>query len=186
VLDLFFGHATFTALLGAGLGIARQLPTRRQRLIAIGCGWLAAIAAHFAWDAWLTFFPLGTGAFTLVQIHLRVLAMSGPFTAVVVVLLVMGGRIEGRNIARQLALEAANGRGAILPEEAPILASPGRRLRARLEAGRGYFREGRLQRAQIALALERWHRERQEIDRPLAAEEELRESVLAIRGSMSR
>jgi protease PrsW len=151
-------------------------------VLAIACGWLAAIAAHFAWDAWLTFFPLGTGAFTLVQIHLRVLAMSGPFTAVVIVLLVMGGRIEGRNLSRQLALEAANGSGAILPEEAPILASPGRRLRARIEAGpSGYFRSGRLQRAQIALALERWHRERQEIDRPLAAEQELRDRVLAIR-----
>jgi len=107
--------------------------------------------------------------------------MSGPFTAVVVVLLVMGGRIEGRNLARQLALEAANGSGAIDPEEAPILASPGRRLRARLAAGRDYFKVGRLQRAQIALALERWHRERQELDRPLAAEQELRDHVLALR-----
>jgi protease PrsW len=182
VLDLFFGHATFTALLGAGIGIARQLPTRRKQVIAIACGWLAAIAAHFAWDAWLTFFPLGTGSFTLVQIHLRVLAMSGPFSAVVIVLLVIGSRIEGRNLARQLALEAANGSGAIEPEEAPLLASPGRRLRARLAAGpRGYFQVGRLQRAQIALALERWHRERRELDRPLAAEQELRDHVLSLR-----
>jgi RsiW-degrading membrane proteinase PrsW (M82 family) len=182
VLDLFFGHATFTALLGAGIGIARQLPNRRQRALAIACGWLGAIAAHFAWDAWLTFFPLGTGSFTLVQIHLRVLAMSGPFTAVVVVLLVMGGRIEGRSLSKQLILEAANGSGAIKPDEAAILASPARRLAARLAAGpRGYFKVGRLQRAQIALALERWHREQQGIGRPLAAEQELRDHVLVIR-----
>jgi protease PrsW len=182
VLDLFFGHATYTALVGAGIGIARQLPTRRQQLLAIASGWLAAVAAHFAWDAWLTFFPLGTGAVTLAQIHLRVLAMNGPFTAVVLVLLVLGRRIQGRSLERQLSLEAANGAGAVLPEEVPILVSPGRRFQARLAAGpRGYFEVGRLQRAQLALALERWHRERQEIDKPLTAEEELRDRVLAIR-----
>jgi RsiW-degrading membrane proteinase PrsW (M82 family) len=182
VLDLFFGHATYTALVGAGIGIARQLPQRRQQVLAIACGWLAAIAAHFAWDAWLTFFPLGTGAVTLVQIHLRVLAMNGPFTAVVLVLLFMGRRIEGRSLVRQLALEAETGSGAVLPEEVAILASPGRRLRARLAAGpRGYFRTARLQRAQIALALERWHRERREIDEPLDAEKQLRDQVLALR-----
>ena len=184
VLDLFFGHATYTALVGAGIGIARQLPERRQRVIAIACGWLGAIAAHFAWDAWLTFFPLGTGSGTLVQIHLRVLAMGGPFTAVVLVLLVMGRRIEGRNLRRQLALEAAGGEGAILPEEVAILASPGRRLQARLLAGPlGYLRLARIQRAQIALALERWHRDRKQIKQPLPAEQELREQVLALRVS---
>ena len=115
-------------------GIARQLPGRRQQVLAIACGWLGAIAAHFAWDAWLTFFPLGTGAITLIQVHLRVLAMNGPFTAVVLVLLLMGRRIEGRNLVRQLGLEAESGAGAIRPEEVSILASPGRRLGARLAA----------------------------------------------------
>ncbi|HVD01700.1 MAG TPA: PrsW family intramembrane metalloprotease [Candidatus Dormibacteraeota bacterium] len=184
VLDLFFGHASYTALVGAGIGIARQLPGRRRQVIAITSGFLAAIAAHFAWDAWLTFFPLGTGAFTLVQVHLRVLAMNGPFTAVVVVLLLMGRRIEGRSLERQLALEAASGSGAILAEEVAILCSPGRRLRARLAAGpRGYVRLARLQRAQVALALERWQRERRGIDEPLAAEHELRRRVLELRVS---
>jgi hypothetical protein len=115
-----------------------------------------------------------------------VLAMNGPFTAVVVVLLLMGRRIEGRSLERQLSLEAASGSGAVLPEEVAVLASPGRRLRARLAAGpRGYLRLARLQRAQIALALERWHRERREIDEPLAAEHELRRQVLALRPSVN-
>jgi RsiW-degrading membrane proteinase PrsW (M82 family) len=182
VLDLFFGHATYTALVGAGIGIARQLPSRRQQLLAIACGWLGAIAAHFAWDAWLTFFPLGTGAITLLQIHLRVVAMNGPFTAVLAVLLVMGRRIEGRNLRRQLGLEAASGSGAVQPQEVAVLASPGRRFQARIAAGPGgYLRLARLQRAQIALALERWHRERSEIDEPLAAERALRAQVMALR-----
>jgi len=184
VLDLFFGHATYTALVGAGIGIARQLPGRRQQVLAIACGWLGAIAAHFAWDAWLTFFPLGTGAITLIQVHLRVLAMNGPFTAVVLVLLLMGRRIEGRNLVRQLGLEAESGAGAIRPEEVSILASPGRRLGARLAAGpRGYFRLGRLQRAQIALALGRWHRERGEQDGPQDAEQDLRGRILQLRSA---
>ena len=185
VLDLFFGHATYTALVGAGIGIARQLASRRQQVVAIACGWLAAIAAHFAWDAWLTFFPLGTGAVTLLQVHLRVLAMNGPFTAVVLVLLVLGRRIEGRNLERQLALEAATDRGAVEPGEVTVLARPERRLRARLVAGpRGYLSVGRLQRAQVALALERWHRERSGLDEPLAAEQELREQIRALRLSV--
>ena len=182
VLDLFFGHATYTALVGAGIGIARGLPLRRQRVAAIACGWLAAIAAHFAWDAWLTFFPLGTGALTLLQVHLRVLAMNGPFTAVVVVLLVLGRRIEGRSFQRQLELEAAGGAGAVLPDEVAVLASPGRRFAARLAAGpSGYRRVARLQRAQIALALER---SRLELDPGAAGgggEEELRARVRALR-----
>ena len=182
VLDLFFGHATYTALVGAGIGIARQLRTRRAKVLAIACGWLGAIAAHFAWDAWLTFFPLGTGTQTLVQIHLRVLAMGGPFTAVVMILLVMGGRIEGRNLERHLMLEAKTGAGAILAEEVPILSRPARRLQARLASGpRGYFAVGRLQRAQIELGLERWHRERGELDHSAATEEQLRERVLGLR-----
>ena len=182
VLDLFFGHATYTAIVGAGLGIARQLPARRQQLIAIAAGFAGAIAAHFAWDAWLTFFPLGTGAVTLLQVHLRVLAMNGPFTAVVIVLLVLGRRIEGHSLERQLALEAASGAGAIREEEVPILASPGRRFRARLAAGPlGYRKVGRLQRAQVALALERWHRERGEADLPPSAEQDLRREIAALR-----
>lgn len=182
VLGLFFGHATYTALIGAGIGIARQLPGRRQQVIAIACGWLGAIAAHFAWDAWLTFFPVGTGWVTLVQIHLRVLAMNGPFTAVVVILLLMGRRIEGRNLLRQLQLEAATGFGAVSAAEVALLSDPGRRFRARLAAGpRRYFRAGRLQQAQIELALERWHRERQEIDQPLAAEQALRDQITSLR-----
>jgi hypothetical protein len=39
----------------------------------------------------------------------------------------------------------------------------------------------RLQTAQLDLAMERWHRERQEIDTPLEAEYELRRRVLELR-----
>ena len=64
--------------------------------------------------------------------------------------------------------------------------SPWQRFQQRMRAlGRGglraYFRLARLQTAQIDLAMERWHRERQEVDTPLEAEEQLRRQVLALR-----
>ena len=186
VLGLFMGHATYTALIGAGIGIARQLPSRRQKVIAILSGFLVAIAAHFSWDAWLTFFPIETSLFGLVEVHLRTIVMTGPFTAGVIVLLVMGLRNESRALYDQLRKEAAVGAGAVLPAEVDILANPwkrfGERLRALDKAGlRAYVRLARLQTAQLDLAMERWHRERQEIDTPLEAEQELRGEILTLR-----
>ena len=63
VLGLFFGHATYTAFIGAGVGIARQLPNMRQKVIAIVAGFIVAIAGHFAWDAWAALFPIDTTVF---------------------------------------------------------------------------------------------------------------------------
>ena len=186
VLGLFMGHATYTALVGAGIGIARQLPSRRQKVIAIGVGFLVAIAAHFSWDAWLTFFPIETSLFGLVEVHLRTLVMTGPFTAGVIVLLVMGLRNESRALFDQLRKEAEVGAGAVLPAEVGILSSPWRRFSERLRAlDKGglaaYARLASLQAAQLDLAMERWHRERREIDTPLEAEQELRGEILRLR-----
>ena len=186
VLGLFMGHATYTALVGAGIGIARQLPSRRQKVIAIIAGFLVAIAAHFSWDAWLTFFPIETSLFGLVEVHLRTVVMTGPFTAGVIALLAMGLRNESRALYAQLRKEAAVGAGAVLSAEVDILASPWRRFGERLRAlDRGgfgaYVRLARLQTAQLDLAMERWHRERQEIDTPLEAEQKLRSEILTLR-----
>jgi RsiW-degrading membrane proteinase PrsW (M82 family) len=190
VLGLFFGHATYTALIGAGIGIARQLPRRREKVIAIASGFLIAIAAHFSWDAWLTFFPIETSDLGLVEIHLRTLIMTGPFTAAVIALLLSGILIESKALTEQFRKEAAEGAGAILPAEVAILASPWRRLGERLRALRkgglrAYFALARLQTAQLDLAMERWHRERQEIDTPLEAEHELRHRVIELRRQVS-
>jgi protease PrsW len=186
VLGLFFGHATYTALIGAGIGIARQLPRRREKVIAIASGFLIAIAAHFSWDAWLAFFPIEGSALGLIEIHLRTLIMTGPFTAAVLALLLSGVHFEGRALADQLRKEAAEAAGAILPAEVEILTSPWRRLTERMHAlsrggFRAYFKLARLQTAQLDLAMERWHRERQEIDTPLEAEHELRQRVIELR-----
>jgi RsiW-degrading membrane proteinase PrsW (M82 family) len=186
VLGLFFGHAAYTALIGAGIGVARQLPRLRDRILSIASGFLIAIAAHFAWDAWAQFFPISSTPFALVEIHLRTLLMDGPFVAVILLLLAMGLHLEGTALRRQLSAEAEAGTGAVEPGEVPTLVSPARRFRARLrrlgrQGLRGYLRLARLQRAQLDLAMERWHRERNEIDEPLEAEEHLRRQVLALR-----
>lgn len=186
VLGLFFGHATYTAFIGAGLGIARQLPRHRQKALAIVGGFVVAIAGHFSWDAWSQFFPIPNTLFGLVAIHLRTLIMTGPFTAALIALLVFGIRYEGQNMADQMRKEAATGAGAILPEEVPNLISPWRRFRQRLQAMNraglaGYFRVSRLQTAQLDLAMERWHRARKETDTPPDAEEALRRRVIALR-----
>ena len=186
VLGLFFGHATYTAFIGAGVGIARQLPSVRQKVLAIVAGFVIAIAGHFSWDAWATIFPIQNTLFGLVEIHLRTLIMTGPFTAAVIALLLFGIRYEGQNLLDQMRKEAATGQGAILPDEVPILASPWQRLKQRLQALsragiRGYLQVSRLQTAQLDLAMERWHRERKEIDTPLEAEQQLRERVMQLR-----
>jgi RsiW-degrading membrane proteinase PrsW (M82 family) len=187
---LYLGHATYTALIGAGVGVARQLRGVGRKVLAIASGFSVAIAAHFAWDAWLWYFPHPNDpALFLLSIPLQYLAMSGPFFLAVLALLVLGLRAEGRALAAQFAAEAALPDGAILPAEVPVLASVGRRIEARfrmlrLRGLRGYFWLRRLQRAQIDLAMERWHRSRQEIDSPLEAELKLRDRVLAIRAGV--
>ncbi len=186
VLGLFFGHATYTAFIGAGLGIARQMPSVRRKAFAIAGGFIVAIAAHFSWDAWIAFFPIDNTLFGLVEMHLRTLIMTGPFTAALIALLLFGVRYEGQNLIDQMRKEAATGSGAILAEEVPILASPWQRLRQRLRAlersgFRAYFDVSRLQTAQLDLAMERWHRERKELDTPLDAEDLLRQRVIRLR-----
>jgi hypothetical protein len=177
-------------MIGAGLGIARQLPRPRLRLVVIVCGFLGAIAAHFAWDAWQALLLAGAQNLLtqLLLDHLRYLLMAGPFLAVVLVLLAMGLQIEGVALTRHLEAEAASGRGAVLPQEVRVLMNPQQRFRARMAAfssgGPGaYLRLARLQTAQLDLAMEQWHRERNEFDGPLG-EETLRQTVLALRAGL--
>jgi hypothetical protein len=147
---------------------------------------LIAIAAHFSWDAWLQFFPIETSDLGLIEIHLRTLIMTGPFTAAVIALLLSGLIVEGRALAEQLRKESAQGAGAVLPGEVSILMHPWQRLAQRVRAlrrrgVRAYLLQARLQTAQLDLAMERWHRERLEIDEPLEAEDELRRRVIELR-----
>ena len=51
ILGLFTGHTTYTALIGAGMGVARQQTVAWKRVLAIASGFTTAVAAHFLWDA---------------------------------------------------------------------------------------------------------------------------------------
>ena len=172
VYGLFTGHATYTALIGAGLGVARQLHGRLPRAAAILSGFLAAIGAHFTWDAvsFTNVFPSSHGAEELfVWLPLQVVTVDGPWVLAVIGLLLIGLRNEGRALETELAAEAASGSGAILPSEVNDLLHPAWRWSARMDALRrrgfgAYRRLARLQRTQLKLAIERWHRTRQEIE----------------------
>ena len=112
--------------------------------------------------------------------------MTGPFTAAVIALLLSGLQIEARALTDQLRKEAAEGSGAILPPEVDILSSPRRRLAERVRVlGKGglraYVALARLQTAQLDLAMERWHRDRNEMEDPLEAEHELRQRAIDLR-----
>ncbi len=186
VLGLFFGHATYTAFVGAGVGLARQLPDLRRKIIAIAAGFIVAIAAHFSWDAWISAFPIDRSGFAIVEIHLRTLIITGPFTAALLAVLFAGLHIEAQALAAQFRKEAALGAGAILPEEVSVLMNPWLRFQQRLRALRrgglrAYSAAARLQSVQIDLAMDRWHRERQETDTPPEVEEELRRRAIELR-----
>jgi hypothetical protein len=190
VLGLFFGHATYTAFVGAGIGVARQLPGMRNKVATVAAGFIVAIAAHFAWDAWIGIFPIDRSSLEIVEIHMRTLIINGPFTAAVVAVLFAGIYIEGQALAGQFRKEAALGIGAITPEEVSILMDPWQRFQQRVRAmGRGglraYMLVARLQTAQIDLAMLRWHRERQESDAPPEADDELRRRVGAVRQQLA-
>ena len=190
ILGLFTGHTTYTALIGAGIGVARMQTVAWRRAVAILSGFTVAVAAHFLWDAsaMTSFLPHASDPLVeaFVFLPMRVMFIDGPFTLMVLVLLFLGLRHEGKVLTAQLQQEAALALGTVLPEEVPILASPRKRARWRraefMRYGwRGYRWLGRLQRAQLDLAWERWHRARQDIDDPLEAEEKLRQRILAIR-----
>jgi RsiW-degrading membrane proteinase PrsW (M82 family) len=184
VLGLFAGHTIYTAMTGAGIGISRQLRSPLGRLAMIACGFSIAIGSHFAWDAWADALTSESGLGATVL--LPTLLIEGPLLVAAVILVVLGLRREGRALGRVLGIEAARGTGAVLPDEVHVLTRPwhrfGRRLAVLFRRGpAAYVRVARLQRLQLDLAMELWHRERAEIDEPLSAEQDLRQRALVMR-----
>jgi RsiW-degrading membrane proteinase PrsW (M82 family) len=191
VVGLFLGHVTYTALIGAGIGVARQQRRTWRKAVCILSGFVVAIAAHFLWDAFAmtrTFWDSGDPVLSaFVFLPLDTILIDGPFALMVIALLLLGLHDEGAALQVELAGESATGQGAVTPAEVRDLASPWHRLRARTSAlfGGGFGRYRwlrRLQEAQLDLAMERWHRARQELDEPQEAEAHLRQKVLALKG----
>ncbi|GIF12782.1 PrsW family glutamic-type intramembrane protease [Actinoplanes teichomyceticus] len=171
---LLGAHTAFSAVVGAGFGLATALGSRRRRVLVVAAGYLAAAGVHFADDVILD--ALSTGDIT-VPIHggaltemllvqpLTLVVLQGPLVAVYLVLLRQGSRGQAARLAADLRAAAADPAGGIRPAEVPVLLSPRRRTGARLAAWRRHGWEAlaavrRLHAAQYELAAT--HREEPE------------------------
>lgn len=193
-LGLMTAHVAFTAAIGAGFGIARQISDPRGRRLAIACGFATAIAGHFANDTLIGFYervknnwfsPSGATDMLLFT-PLTFLALQGPLVALYLVLLRRGSRDQAAALAVELRAEAATGFGAITAREITVLLRPMWRLRRRWAAlQRGgyaaYRDQGRLFAAQLELGMVRWHRSRGESDLGAPDEAALRARIGALK-----
>lgn len=193
-LGLMAAHTAFTAMIGAGFGVARQLRDRRHKLLVIGCGYLVAAGAHFLNNALMFHaIKLQNGAFgdnrwllDLVGTPLTIIVFQGPVVVLYVILLRRGLRDQAADLAVELGGEARTGLGAVTPEEIPPLLRPARRFfvkfRALRQDGLGAYRFlSRLHAAQLDLAMLRWHRTRREVDPRSPDESLLRDKVLRLK-----
>jgi RsiW-degrading membrane proteinase PrsW (M82 family) len=166
-VGLMAAHTAFTALSGAGIGLAQQLRAPRAKLAAVACGLLAASCGHFASDAILAAesgWHIGSQEIAvLVVLPALIVATQGPFIVMYVLLLRRGLRAQARGLAAALGPEVGSGRGAITAAEATVLLSPPLRFWARVTALLRYgpaawYQLGRLHAAQADLAMRRWRR----------------------------
>jgi RsiW-degrading membrane proteinase PrsW (M82 family) len=172
-IGLMAAHTAFTALVGAAVGAARQMPDRRLRRITIACALLAAIGGHFACDAIFAWYGrmanrwLAPGSVidALLLWPLVLLLLQGPFI-LIYTSLVRNGR-RSQTAALTEAFEAESRTGAVAAAEVPVLLNPGRRWwlqftvlrRNGMAAYRAFVR---LQAAQYDLATFHWHHARGE------------------------
>jgi hypothetical protein len=168
-VTLLGGHLAFGALIGAGLGLAAQLPEPRRRALVAGAGLLAAIGASLANEivtAWISHLlsdhvHRGSVLDTLIVSPLIVLFVQAPFIVLYLLLLRAGLRDRLAAALEAVPAEAASGLAAITPVEVPILVSPTLRFWALVSTARerGFATARalyRLQAAQLELAGWRW------------------------------
>jgi len=124
-----FSHPLFTSMTGLGLGIARQSTSRALAVVAPAAGFVGAVALHALWNA-----GASAGLFFFVVYGLVML----PALAVLLGIVAVSLKFEGRVIRAQLASEAATG---LLPaDEYSRLCS----VRGRMHASAAAFRRGGL------------------------------------------
>jgi len=122
-----FSHPLFTSLTGLGLGVARQSSSRPVQVAAPAVGFVGAVALHALWNA-----GASAGLFFFVVYGLVML----PALAVLLVIVAVSLKFEGRVIQAHLAPEAATG---LLPgDEYARLCS----VRGRMHASATAFRQG--------------------------------------------
>jgi RsiW-degrading membrane proteinase PrsW (M82 family) len=189
-VGLMASHTALSAVVGAGFGVARQLPTRRLRRAAISSGFLVAAGAHFASNMLNTVFAQAKQILfapdpivdALVLSPLTLVITQGPVVIMYVLLLRRGLRSQAAGLAIELPAEARTGFGAITDAEVPVLLNPGRRVRLAFAVLRrngfdAYRNVKRLHAAQLNLGVQRWHRSRNDVDPWAPSDLQLRERV---------
>ncbi|GAA3762878.1 hypothetical protein GCM10022225_55710 [Plantactinospora mayteni] len=185
VTGLLVSHATYTGIIGAGIGLAMQFDDWRRRAVCVGSGFAVAIAAHLIWDVFAMGGLYWESDNSLLQLFvvqpLNLIVLKGPAFAILLFLIIIALRQETRSLHQHLWAEARDPRGAITPADVPVLVNPPLRFRMRLQALlRGdrpaYTRMKRLHSAQLDLAFARWRGDRGD-PRPPGAEESLRQRI---------
>ncbi|MEU4644503.1 PrsW family intramembrane metalloprotease [Micromonospora sp. NPDC023814] len=185
VTGLLVSHATYTGIIGAGIGLAMQFNDWRRRVVCVGSGFLVAIAAHLIWDVFAMGRLYWESDNSLLQLFvvqpLNLIVLKGPAFAILLFLIIIALRQETRSLHQHLRREARDPRGAITPAEVPVLVNPPLRFRMRLQALlRGdrpaYSRMKRLHSAQLDLAFAEWRRDRGD-PQPPGVEESLRQRI---------
>ncbi|WP_406275882.1 PrsW family intramembrane metalloprotease [Nocardia sp. NBC_00881] len=174
VVGIMLMHVAFSALVGAAIGAARQVRNPRTRLAVIGCGLLTAICGHYLYNSLISLLPsmfrVSEPMFALVVLPLLVLLLLGMFLFMYLLLLRRGLRYQGAALAVELRHEANSGYDVVTAAELPVLLSPARRFRTRVDAfrrngPRAYRRLSSLYQAQLDLGMCHWHQARQDPDR---------------------
>ncbi|WP_405941099.1 PrsW family intramembrane metalloprotease [Streptomyces sp. NBC_00207] len=199
-LGLMAAHTAFTAVAGAGIGLARQLRGRPRQLTAVGTGFLTAAGAHFCNNSVIDYLakgsprwlPAGEAAGILIVLPAQILLLQGPLVVLYVLLLRRGLRSQAGGLEAALGSLPPRARQAITTDEAALLLSPARRFRLKVDAlrTRGSLRQRlaahrrlvRLHAAQLDLATERWHHLRGERDPAAPDDAVLCERILALKG----
>jgi RsiW-degrading membrane proteinase PrsW (M82 family) len=163
---VFAGHALFTALTGAAVGVAVIRRTWLARIGIVVGAYALAVTGHFVWNLTVT---LDTQPFDsadpltelAVSVPLNYLTLSAPFIALVFGSLWIAQRREAKALRETLPVEAGSGLGEVRPAEVPVLLNPRLRLGYRIHwlrtGGVGsYVGARRLQLAQLDLGVERW------------------------------
>lgn len=160
ILQGLAGHATYTALIGLGLGLSRQTQQRALKVVWPILGLALAILAHALWNnghllsKLLNPEALSKGG----PLAARVALVNGPFFIGVIIAVTLSWRKEARVIAEQLADELEPNDPFVAPEM--MLTFRGRwRARRRALQTHGIFAWwtlGQLQRAYIELAFCKW------------------------------
>jgi len=165
------GHATFTALTGVGLGIARVQREGLVRWFWPLAGLSLGILSHFMWNTFAPIIampaPTQTIAY-LVFIPIAVLLLQLPFVLLIACVLTFVWQHENSIIARSLADEDPD---IVKPEDltslVPARARTARSLRRLFSQGPiSWWRHRMVERALIDLAFAIWHHQAEEPDEP--------------------